>query len=413
MAILKKPIFSPASGRQGDSFIGIRIIDNEIVFKYPATYHFVTGDEKEERRQVLEIMQTLDLTKKSISEDTLNSKFGSSEQTPLMSFLWIVKDYLEYHQYVNREKRIVPNGKGIIDWKRTFGQTPLIQDMQAVYPTLYAIEPSQKNNLIVDIYKYCVSDAIKKIGWIFGLSLDDYLITRQSVFHKERYLSSLKIELGKTFDDIKRLRLSHMVNIITGLDEETVNSSDFVFGVDSYEYVYESMLKNMFSDIKNLEEFFPSADWYLVTDGLTKKSSNLRPDIVIRNDVSKKVYILDAKYYRFGITFSRGDLPDSSSIQKQITYAEYVKNLKLNGYQVFSCFVMPYDKLNNAMGYDDNIVYVGTATAPWKEEQNALIGNEVIAVLLDTTYLINHWKHLNQPAIDELCEIIEKRSTVA
>ena len=48
---------------------------------------------------------------------------------------------------------------------------------------------------------------------------------------------------------------------------------------------------------------------------------------------NNKVYILDAKYYRYGTTFFAGDMPETTSIQKQITYGEY----ELHDYQKYSC----------------------------------------------------------------------------
>ena len=51
-------------------------------------------------------------------------------------------------------------------------------------------------------------------------------------------------------------------------------------------------------------------------------NSKLKPDsVMITND---HIYILDAKYYKYGQTKNPKDLPKSASINKQITYGEYV-----------------------------------------------------------------------------------------
>ena len=404
----EKPVIEKSTGCKDDSFVGIKIINNRIVFKYPESYDFSYSDEKDEYTQILKIMRTFTLTKMSSASDVANSKFEHEYDTPLLSFLWILNDYLMYHQYANREKLMTRDLKGKISWKRTIKQIPYVQDMQAIYPSVYSEKYMQHDDIIVDIYKYCVEDAINKIGWLYNLNKDDYLRTKKHPYNKKIFISILNDEINKTFDDVKKNRLKHMINIITGLDSSSIETNKYTFGVDSYENIYESMLRHMFSNIKNIQEFYPSADWYLITDNQTKKSSNLRPDIIMVNDVEHKIYVLDAKYYRFGTTGLRGDLPDSTSTQKQITYGEYIKNLKLKNYEVFSCFIMPYNKNNNIFGLKKDIEYVGMAIAPWAGSSN--VNNKVVAILLDTKYLIDHWFLYNKNASEELCNLIEQKT---
>ena len=66
-----------------------------------------------------------------------------------------------------------------------------------------------------------------------------------------------------------------------------------------------------------------------------------------------KYYVLDAKYYRYGIAPVLGTsaLPQSSDINKQITYGQFVKNRKTpDGVQVFNAFIMPYNRAKNFFG---------------------------------------------------------------
>lgn len=401
------PVFEKATGKAGDSFVGIRAQNGKIIFKYPESYHLdFNGDL---RKQALKIISSFALTKRSSAEDSFHSKSGDDRDIPLLSYLWLLNDYLTYHRYDNREKISKPGSKGKIDWKRTLREQPYIQDFEPYYPKTYAFVKTQREDVIVDVYRHCVSESINVIGWIYGVGVDEYLSEYSTPYNEALFINVLRNELSKTFDDIKRTRLNHMLNIIKGLSEEEILSNEYTRGVDQYEHCYEAMLKKMFSNVDNIKDFYPSANWTLETDHLTKKSSNLRPDIIMIDHDNKKAYVLDAKYYRFGTTFDRNDLPDSSSIQKQITYSEYIKNLKLKGFEIFSAFIMPYDmkdKLANNKGFSKVIEYVGMATTPWSNTKNNNVNNRIVAVLMDTKFLIDHWNTYNSAMVDELSNMI-------
>ena len=407
------PSFEKATGKNGDSFIGVRAKDGKIVFKYPEAYNLCSNNNQTKRKQAMRIIASFCLTKKSNESDSFYSKAGSAYDIPLLSYLWLINDYMTYHQYQNREPVIAKGIKGKIDWSRTLRQQPMVQDMEPFYPNPTIRTKSQRDNIIVDIYRHCLITAINAIGWIYEISIDEYLLSWKTPFQKNRFLSVIKSEASKTFDDLKRLRLSHMLNVIEGENEQEISSNEFVRGVDQYEVCFEIMLRKMFSNVKSLKDFYPSAEWTLITDGLTKKSSNLRPDIVMLNEARKTVYILDAKYYRFGTTFDRGDLPDSSSVQKQITYGEYIKNLKLKGYSVFNAFIMPFNKESEeakAMGLKNVIEYIGEAKAPWTDNSNEQALGKVVAVLIDLTYLIDNWSLYNEPLVEQLSNLIEQKA---
>ena len=53
-------------------------------------------------------------------------------------------------------------------------------------------------------------------------------------------------------------------------------------------------------------------------------ASSLRPDTILKRDGA--TYILDAKMYQYGVTKDVRDLPETQSIQKQITYGDHVFN---------------------------------------------------------------------------------------
>ncbi len=198
-----------------------------------------------------------------------------------------------------------------------------------------------------------------------------------------------------------------MKNIITGLDETIINTKEIVYGVDSYDYVYERMIDSMFSRVKNIKDFYPNAYWDLVVEHGPVNSSNLRPDTVLIKD--RKVYILDSKYYRYGTTFKPGDMPETTSIQKQITYGEYVKKVKEGQFDdVFSAFVMPYSKVANLYPerFNNDLEFVGIGQASWVDDEN-INSRKICAILIDTNFLINNWTRKNEDHIDKIIQIIE------
>ena len=69
---------------------------------------------------------------------------------------------------------------------------------------------------------------------------------------------------------------------------------------------------NTGNDFVYNDDFSQSAGVYMHNSGQEDEEGN-------------RLYVLDAKYYKFGMTGSASDLPSSGSICKQIAYAEYVE----------------------------------------------------------------------------------------
>ena len=92
----------------------------------------------------------------------------------------------------------------------------------------------------------------------------------------------------------------------------------------------------------NKADFFPHSHWRIIDGNISVENSALEPDTIMLKD--GKVFILDAKYYKFGIISSAGFLPATSSVHKQITYGEYVAtSMGVDGNDIYSAFIIPYD----------------------------------------------------------------------
>jgi hypothetical protein len=129
----------------------------------------------------------------------------------------------------------------------------------------------------------------------------------------------------------------------------------------------------------------------------------------------QRVFVLDAKYYRFGVTGIPYHLPASSSISKQITYGEYVsaKSEYSEDDTVYNAFLMPYnrtpyDKENNPngnrLGLKDNFESIGEAYGEWKTIGKSY--ETVQGILIDTRYLMYHYAYNKDMQIRLMSELI-------
>lgn len=399
----------PADGKVGNQFIGIKIKDNQIEFHYPETYQLSNKDDLL-RKDILVILRTISLAKtKTRDYSSYNAEHENQDIFPLGAYLWIISDYLTYGRYENREKLYVRGSSGRINWKRTMKSHPIISEGNLIYSDIISEKKSQKDNILTEIYFFCVKKAMDSIGWLYGITFDSDGIDYYRLYNKKKYLGAINTELSHTFDDQKKTRLNNMKNILIGLDESVVNTKEIVYGVDSYDYIYEKMVDSMFSNVKNIKDFYPNAYWDLLVEPSRVNSSNLRPDTVLVKE--NKVYILDSKYYRYGSTFKSVDMPETTSIQKQITYGEYVMKVKEGQYDdVFSAFVLPYSKISNpyASRFNSNMEFVGMAQASWVDDEG-INSRKVCAILIDMNFLINNWLKKNDDYAEDIIGIIEKQ----
>ena len=397
-------IMIPASEKGGNGFVGLRIKDNTIEFHYPETY-LLSDDDKKRRRDIISILRTLRLTNTSNTKSEYNTAYDIAPDFPLSAYLWIINDHLKYGRYENRKKTSVYDPYGKINWKKTMRTDPIISCGNIIYPKIIVERDLHKDSIITEIYNFCVQKAMDSIGWLYGLSFDSKGIDYYRLYNKRRYLYVINSELCHAYSDMVRCRLQQMKNIITGLDEELASTKELTYGVNSYENVFEAMVDMLFSTVDDIRKYYPYAWYDLQVDHNTHLTAPLRPDTIMIK--GRTAYILDAKYYRYGITFDAADLPETTSIQKQITYGDHIKkNMTETIDNVYNAFVLPYSKTDNA--YKDklnrDIEYIGYAGAEWSKSD---IHSKIAVILIDTTYLIQHWSNHDNDISYDLSREIE------
>jgi hypothetical protein len=103
-----------------------------------------------------------------------------------------------------------------------------------------------------------------------------------------------------------------------------------------------------------------------------------------------KYYILDAKCYKYGWTGIPNHLPNSSSINKQITYGEYLEKYKgINPNSLFNAFIMPYNMANNHFELTSVVGNIGEAVGDWR--YNNKYYERIQGIVMDTRYLMYHY----------------------
>ena len=425
-----KIILHSVTNEEHNSFVGIRIRNGEIHFHYPESYDLgsVAGkntltldsivDKKAFRIDVVNILRTISLAKsRSTANNSSDIGFSQSEQFAIMSYIWLIRDYLSNGYYRNSEKIYRTNGKGKINWKKTLETQPIVSNGNIIYDKIVVEVRNDCDDVITEAHKWCVFDSVRKIGWLFGINPKSVFVPRATGSVIKKYIRAIKTELARTFDDIKKTRLNHMLKVLTGVDDSD-RTKEIVYGVDKYHYVFERMVDYVFSNVSDITKYNPNAQWYLSKNKFKPTdASSLRPDtvrLVPKAGTDEKVaYIIDAKFYRFGTTGSESDLPSTTSIQKQITYGDHIiTNLKAvdNIDSVRNAFVIPYNKKKNDLGRYENLEYIGYAKANWRSDK--LSHEKVHAFLIDTKHLISTWSQGNcSEDIEKLVTDIEEHAS--
>lgn len=389
------------SKETADLFVGIRFKDGKPSIVFPHGYS-LPEDDRECRKEVFSLLAVLQRFSEHREGDYNNRKDSNISSLPLSSYQFIIQDYLAHGYYTENEIRYIQSQRGKINWKRTIQQEQAQIDNNNVVYLKFQTKTNQinSNNLITQIHKYCVYYCFLKFGWLYLPS--SYLPEKPLIpFNKKLFNNTLSVALNETFNDQKRTLFKSMINVINDNDED-ININNIAIGVNRFDPIWERLIDYVFGE-DNKEKYFPHAKWHIIKNGKHEQSSALEPDTIMK--YQDKIYVLDAKYYQYGVTNFVSDLPATSSIQKQITYgkhiAEQIQEVPENN--VYNAFIMPFESDN-----DEVIRFVSVATADW-ETYNDKTKNYayVLGILLDTKWLITSFVRHNNTDIERMAEAIE------
>lgn len=383
-----------------DTFVGIKCENNTISVCFPLGYD-LSLDEKELRKDVLALIDVIRITTaKKDSYISNNQLFKDVVDFPIQAYLHIIRDFIDRGYYIERDVEYDTSQKGKVSWSRTIKtQKPHVSDGNVFYLNLVTKKAKNKDNELISlIHEYCVYESFEKIGWLYTSSMPKIPRIR---YKKKLFANVIKNKLQSTFNDRNRRLFESMLAMILALDDDN-EKKDYQYGTYRFEYVWESLIDKVFG-INDKEKFFPNTYWQI--NGNIYANSFLEPDtIMVKNN---NIYILDAKYYKFGATKNYYDLPGTSSIAKQITYGEYVysnENIKKeygSSCKVYNAFIMPFSK--EEWGEPCDMICIGNANSDWKKGDYEY--EKVQGILLDVKTFIR--KSISYDEVEQLVALIE------
>ena len=229
--------------------------NGEIVIHYPRTLgELPLPDEKENRKLLLNLVKSLKLLK---GADNTNKYFDNKieginlDKFPLYSYLWIWDDFKSHGRLILSETTNSRRSSGRINWKKTFQGASFIFNDDVIYNDYVYKRRVDKEGLITEIYDYCVYKSLEMIFFLTNLSKNVvHPLYKDISTRKNVYINCLRTLIDSTFDDEKKMRYRHMLNVVKP------SSFDSLIDKPLYdvEYrVYERMLsmqENRFDDME-------------------------------------------------------------------------------------------------------------------------------------------------------------------
>lgn len=392
------------TNEDGDRFVGIKADTNAAVVYFPLGYQ-LPESEDEIRRDIKHLINVLaEFTdKKDRLLQMKKFEISQSVDFPINAYLTVINYYFDQSgkYYIETDPVFKTGTRGRTDWGRTFKkQRPLPQENGSLIFTEHIVRTStpNENKLITDIHKYCVYESFDKLGWLYMPNMPEKSEMR---LDKKRFIIALNDKLSNTNNDKDKRLFKAMIDMVEYLDEND-NDKQFYFGTDVFEYVWEKLIDRVFG-IPNKQDYFPKTLWTL-NYGNDRTKHPLEPDSIMI--IGDKYYVLDAKYYRYGDTGIFNHLPNSSSVNKQITYGEYIHNeKKVANEKLFNAFIMPFNKDDNLFRISTPFGNIGEAVGEWKNNNKNY--ERIQGIVVDVRYLMHNYIGRPQKSLIALAESIE------
>lgn len=384
-----------------DTFVGIKSEfveeQHKLSIHFPIGYRISETEEdiREDIIKLISVLQEYNDQESILSEISLNPLL-KSVRFPVQSFYIVMLEYLNNGYYQIKEEQYHRGTSGSLNMARTIKQeVPIPQLNGFIYPTYRVRRYTETDkDLLTEINRFCVYKSSMRIGWIYKLSLSPRPLQYPDISRYIIYISEMLLKTNRDKD--KRL-FQAMLDILN-FENNIKDPTKFYFGTNNFEYIWERLIQKTFGNASK-EEYFPKTKW-LLNHGNEKKNTALEPDTVMvhKNDT----FILDAKYYKYGVSGNPSHLPNSSSINKQISYGEYAyKHKRRPEGQVYNAFLMPYES-EPTMYLQEEIEYysIGEAVADWKSSERTY--ERVQGILVDVRSLITNTINPNAKEIKKL-----------
>ena len=394
-----------------DDFVGLRFTDDkaqngfkkpEIIF--PRGYR-LSSEENNLRKDVLHLFLILHKFTNINQGRTQNNIETEKVSFPILSYQYIIYDFLANGYYADKDVEYKKSQSGKINWQRTIQKVkPMVDNCNIIYLDYITKKTINKSDVITKIHEYCVYESFSKLGWLYLKSA--YTPRKPSLTinknNEKRFIAIINDAFKNTFNNNKKMLFKNMIAIIKQANENS-NFQNELYGVNKFEYIWERLVDYTYG-IDNKEEYFPHGSYDLLLDkGIREQiNSALEPDTIMKSN--GKVFVLDSKYYKYGITLRAESLPPTSSIHKQIIYGKYIsKKMCSNKDSVFNAFILPYNSKSSDVFYK----FVGVGKGDWIiYDAGTPNYNYVAVILLDTKYLMDNYTRKNAREIDYMDKFI-------
>ena len=376
-------------------YIGITIYNGKPQVIFPRGYN-LSDDKNKQRKDILLLIKVFDkyLKRRSskLYEQNLKDFFeGEGSIFPFINALWLIRDYENNGLYNESIHNYRVDKKGVINWSKTIRtQNPYISNNRLVYLDFIVKEKrNDLNNVILLIQKYIIEKCLDNIGWLYpNVNIEK---GNKLPYNYNTCINILKKELRLiNIDNIKQL-IINMIEFLKYAGKEKSHQKLKEYKTKYFMNIWEDMLSEVLGN-ENANEYYPNAYW--VIERNTINASNLRPDIILKNKCN--VYVIDAKYYKYGITGNVIDLPQSSDITKQLLYSEYIKS-NYGNINAYDAFILPYEGHN-----DIYFKFVGNATI----NIDGFNEKKVVCILADTKKIMK--QYVNMIDLDKSKERVMK-----
>ena len=388
--------FEIPNSKDESKYIGFNFDGDNSKFFFPPKY---LDEDATEQIKKIEARKIILLLKRYQKEYLLNG--DNSELFQFHSMIWLIQDYIDHGYYVETERISKIGFNGRINWKKTIKNNSILFDNGNIIYKDFVRDRIIVNDsqVLTQIYKCCLRYAVERLGFVYGIEQ-----TERSIYdiekNKEYLLSFLNKELRNTFKDYKKLLLNHLFIIITNQNSKNKNQGFSIYSSE-FEYVFEYVVNKVFGT-ENVKEFYNEYFYYLPDKSNEYKARKLRPDTILKDDSSKTYYIIDSKYYNYGYSNNKKDLPFASSISKQIAYNHYLRDQleKEPKFKVKSIFILPFAKTEKK-----DIKYIGYA----KRKQNDEDDDKIMVYLVDLKELIDEFFNKGARLQKVLLEMIKSQ----
>jgi len=357
--------------------------------------------------RIMDFLKTFSLMHEEYHHDGFSNTIDDGEFPNVIdSFNWIIRDYLENGIPYHKTMELTHNINGTLYWKRTIQKNnPILINRKVFFQEPVFRTRSRTESIYTIAFEAALYESVRNLGWFYNINLSDLRDVALEDDELQQYRIMLTSELDNTFNDNKRVRTLHVLNVLfnCGIDPINIEQDNHV---NMFHSIFEKMIDDIFGS-GPISRYYPSAVYHIgnydeiassdITEGIRGfdySASKLRPDCIHFSEDRDVVTVIDSKYYHYFYEKCAKNLPNSSDVMKQVEYGERVKILENEmGHMpcVLNCFIIPF-KTDD----DRKMKYIGHVTNNWHSDETY---NIVYIIAIDLTFLIKSW---NQNCKEEL-----------